>query len=134
MKWTLTSIVALLIVALAGIRLSATPDIRKTRPSMPDRVIDMQFIVDNTRLLDKKVLEFAFRENHYTRRMIQIPTSEKSKTSTVTAEVAVPDGPLNMVICGVVKCAAQAESEMACAETPVPASVPVDKIHQIHYS
>lgn len=102
-------------------------------PNLPSRLIDIHFFVDNENLLEKKFLELAVREDKFRRRLIKILPRE-NKSGEGLAEIPVPEGPINVVVCGFVNCGGAAPSEMFCGESEIPSYLEVDKIHEIHFS
>lgn len=49
-----------------------------------------------------------------------------------TAEVAVPSGPVDLIVCGRVNCPLK-ETEMACGKMELPDQIAVDQIHEITF-
>jgi hypothetical protein len=97
------------------------------------RVVEVFFSVDNNRYLHQKFLEVTVPEDGFLKHIVPLENSPQKPLARGRAEWFVPEGQLNLVVCGLVACPRQ-ETELLCADVTVPASIAVDRSHEISFS
>lgn len=98
------------------------------------RHLEIDFYVDNIKFLKDGVLEFAFAEDQYLRRVVRVLDQGSDDMSKGTMEMVAPEGNLTAVVCGHVQCGASQEMELICGKSLIPSHRDIDKVHQITFS
>jgi hypothetical protein len=97
------------------------------------RLIKVNFYVDNRTLLDQRFLEVSVMGDRAAKKIVAIDSSSSGPVGSGVSDLAVPDGPVNLTICGLVKCNGQ-DSELVCGKTQIPADIPLVKDHEVTFS
>lgn len=101
---------------------------------LPEKPAEFTFFVDNSAFLAFGFLEFAFKEKNWVRQQVDVSNDGSSSIASGKKEVVIPNGPLEMMTCGHVKCGPDEETKLICGKSFIPAQLAVDKIHRINFS
>lgn len=132
-KTRLATLVSLLL--FTG-QLSATPE----RPTAhlenrnTGRIVKVNFFVDNKTLLEKPFLEVSVVQEGFSKRLVSLENGLSSPVGAGVSEMSVPDGAVQLAVCGLVKCSAAKETELVCGKTSIPASIDVLYQHEVTFS
>lgn len=107
--------------------------VRLTNP-ISNRLVKVNFFVDNERLLEKPYLEVTVVEDSYSKRMVPLQNNRGNTVGTGVSEISVPDGTVHLTVCGMVRCSAKEETELVCGKTAIPGSIQLHAQHEVTFS
>ncbi len=98
------------------------------------RIVKVNFFVDNKSLLEKPFLEVSVMQDTRSRRVVSLENGLASSIGAGVSEITVPEGAVQLAVCGLVKCSSTAETELVCGKTAIPATIDVLYQHEVTFS
>jgi hypothetical protein len=128
----LTFLVLLLSATRSGAHNEIVPHLNE--PAKADRIVKVNFFVDNKTLLEKPYLEVSVMDQGFSRRTVALENGLSGSVGTGVSEMSVPDGAVQLAVCGLVKCSDNGETELVCGKTSIPSSIDLFYQHEVTFS